>query len=388
VARYLIELPDGNLNKLSGSKIMNFMREGATMSEISVPETARTIATRKARVLLVDDQVIIADVIGRMLSDQPDIEFHFVDNADMAVRTASELKPTVILQDLGMPGIDGFELVRLFRAAPETMDVPVIMLSAKEEPTFKAEAFNIGANDYVVKLPDRVELIARIRYHSAAYISRLERDEAFRFLRESQQKLADANMELRKLTAVDAELQKLAARDALTGLANRRKFDDVVRTEWPRAQREKYPISLLLCDVDSFKPYNESAGPEAGDACLKKIAAILTKSLRRPADLAARYGDEFALVLPNTDSEGAMIVAEACRAAVEALKIGNQGSKKNVITLSIGVASITPAENAKYEDLFTAAARGLKNAKDQGRNLVRIARHRGAVTAANANPAA
>jgi two-component system chemotaxis family response regulator WspR len=343
------------------------------MSEISNPEIVQGTA-RKARVLLVDDQVIIADVVGRMLSDQPDIEFHFVDNAEMALQTASELKPTVILQDLGMPGLDGFDLVRQFREAPQTTHVPVIMLSAKEEADVKAKAFNIGANDYVVKLPDRVELIARIRYHSGAYINRLERDEAFRFLRESQQKLADANMELRKLAAVDSELQRLAARDALTGLANRRKFDDVVRLEWPRAQRDKYPISLLLCDVDAFKPYNDSAGQEAGDECLKRIAAVLTKSLRRPADLVARYGDEFAMILPNTDSEGAMTVAEACRAGVEALKIADAGSPQ--VTLSIGVSTVVPSESMKYEDLFTAAARGLKNAKDQGRNLVRIARHR------------
>jgi two-component system chemotaxis family response regulator WspR len=349
------------------------------MSETSVPEMAPKPVARKARVLLVDDQVIIADVIGRMLSDQPDIEFHFVDNADLAVQTATELKPTVILQDLGMPGLDGFELVKKFRATPDINDVPVIMLSAKEEPLIKAQAFTVGANDYVVKLPDRAELIARIRYHSAAYISRLERDEAFRFLRESQQKLADANMELRKLTAVDAELQKLAARDALTGLANRRKFEDVIRLEWPRAQRDKYPISLILCDLDSFKPYNESAGQEAGDDCLKKIAAVLTQNLRRPADLVARYGDEFAMILPNTDSEGAMKVAEACRAGVEALKIGGQ---KNPVTLSIGVSSVTPTDLIQYDDLFTAAARGLKNAKDQGRNLVRIGRYRPAATAA------
>jgi two-component system chemotaxis family response regulator WspR len=348
------------------------------MAEISTQETSRNpdLPRFKARVLLVDDQLIIADVIGRMLSDQPDIEFHSVDNAELAVQTAIELKPTVILQDLGMPGIDGFELVHRFRITPQTADVPVIMLSAKEEPVFKAQAFNVGANDYVVKLPDRVELIARIRYHSAAYISRLERDEAFRFLRESQQKLADANLELRKLTAVDSELQKLAARDALTGLANRRRFDDVVTNEWPRAQREQQALSLLLCDLDMFKSYNESHGAEAGDACLKKIATVLTKSLRRPADLAARYGNEFAVVLPNTDSEGAMMVAEACRAGVELLKLVSGTEQENPVTLSIGVATMTPSESTRYEDLFMAAARGLKNSKDQGRNRVRIARHR------------
>ena len=213
----------------------------------------------KVRVLLVDDQIIIAEAIRRMLADELDIEFHFVGDAQAALATAVKLKPTVILQDLVMPTIDGFELVRQFRTHPDTQDTPVILLSAKEDPKLKAQGFNVGANDYLVKLPDRLELIARIRYHSAAYINRLQRDDAFRFLRESQQKLADANI----------ELQKLAALDGLTGIANRRRFDEAIKSEWHRALRDKRPLSIMLCDIDWFKLYNDANGHLAGDLCLK-----------------------------------------------------------------------------------------------------------------------
>jgi two-component system chemotaxis family response regulator WspR len=330
----------------------------------------------KPRVMLVDDQMTIGHIVRAMVGEQSDIEFHFVDDAAAAVRHAIELKPTVILQDLSMPGIDGFELVRQYRSHREIATVPILVLSIAEDPKLKAKAFQVGANDYLVKLPDKLELIARIRYHSAAYNAGLERDEAFRFLRESQQKLAQANMELRKLAAVDAELQKLAARDALTGLANRKRFDEVLRIEWARAHREKYPVSLLLCDIDMLKPYVEHHGTEATDNCIRKIAGVINAGLKRPADLAARYDDEFAILLPNTDSQGALAVAEACRARVEALRIPSQWSAKNVLTMSVGVASMVPPEKLPYEEIIRIADRALKNSKAQGRNLVRLARHR------------
>jgi two-component system chemotaxis family response regulator WspR len=351
------------------------------MDQASVPGTYpdSQVTRLMPRVLLADDQMTIAQIVRAMVGEQLDIEFHYVDSGAAAVQTAIELKPTVILQDLSMPGIDGFELVRQYRAHPETANAPIIVLSGAEEPKLKAQAFTIGANDYVVKLPDKLELIARIRYHSAAYNAGLERDEAFRFLRESQQKLAEANMELRKLAAVDAELQKLAARDALTGLANRRRFDDVLRIEWSRAQRDKYPVSLLLGNIDAFKAYADRHGVTTADNALKRIATVITSHLKRPADLASRYGDEFAIVLPNTDSQGAMKVAEACRADIEALRIAFEPQGKNVLTMSIGVASMVAPENLAYEELIRVANRALRNAKEQGRNLVRIARHRSIV---------
>ena len=147
-------------------------------------------------VLLVDDQVMVAEAIRRCLANQPSIDFHYCIDPTEAVRLANQIKPTVILQDLVMPGIDGLTLVRQFRANPGTQETPIIVLSTKEEPTIKAQAFAAGANDYLVKLPDKVELIARIRYHSKAYQSALQRDEAYRALRESQQQLVDSNTAL------------------------------------------------------------------------------------------------------------------------------------------------------------------------------------------------
>ncbi|CAN7483600.1 diguanylate cyclase [Pseudoduganella sp. LjRoot289] len=316
----------------------------------------------KVRVLLVDDQLIIVEAVRRMLSDQPDIEFHYVTDATLAQQTALQMQPTVILQDLVMPGIDGFGLIQAYREDELLRNVPVIVLSAKEDPKLKAHSFAVGANDYIVKLPDKLELLARVRYHSAAHISRLQRDQAFRFLRESQKNLADANI----------ELQKLAALDGLTGIANRRRFDDAMRVEWQRGQRERQPLSLLLCDVDFFKAYNDSFGHLTGDLCLKKTAAVLTEHLKRPADLAARYGgEEFAIVLPDTSLEGARKVAEACVLHLEKLGIENpQAAPYGVVTMSVGVASVVPSPHSSAEALIESADRALYEAKKSGRNRV------------------
>lgn len=318
----------------------------------------------RVRVLLVDDQALIIEAIRRMLVGQPDIEFHFVTDGSRAYAAAAEMRPTVILQDLIMPGSDGFDLIRQYRTDASLRSVPVIVLSAKEDPKLKAHSFAVGANDYLVKLPDPVELLARIRYHSAAYISRLERDEAFRFLRESQQKLADANL----------QLQKLAALDGLTGIGNRRAFDDTVVREWHRGQRSKKPLSMLMCDVDHFKLYNDEFGHQAGDMCLKKVAAVLTEQLKRPADIAARYGgEEFAIVLPETSLDGALKLAEACRAHLENLALEHPETNAGVVTMSIGVASLVPAPQHSVTDLIASADRALYDAKAVGRNCVRQA---------------
>ena len=142
-------------------------------------------------VLLVDDQPIIGEAVRRMLEGQTDIQFRFIDDPTQAIEVAAEVRPTVILSDLVMPQLDGLELVRRFRANEGTKDIPLIVLSSKEEATTKAEAFGLGANDYLVKLPDKLELIARIRYHSTGYINLLQRNEAYEALIESQRVLAD-----------------------------------------------------------------------------------------------------------------------------------------------------------------------------------------------------
>ncbi len=144
----------------------------------------------KIKVLLVDDQLIVGEQVRRMLSQFDDIEYHFCQDPSKALPTAKEIKPTLILQDLIMPDIDGLTLVKFYRASQELKDVPIIVLSSKEEATTKAEMFEAGANDYIVKLPDKIELLARIRYHSKAYINLLQRNEAYDSLEKSQKALA------------------------------------------------------------------------------------------------------------------------------------------------------------------------------------------------------
>lgn len=153
--------------------------------------TPRPAEAPPVTVLLVDDQAIVGESVRRMLAAEADIQFHFCPDPSQAIPTANAVQPTVILQDLVMPDIDGLQLVKFYRANKATRLTPLIVLSSKEEPVVKARAFALGANDYLVKLPDKVELIARIRYHSRGYVAQLERNEAYRRLEESQRHLAD-----------------------------------------------------------------------------------------------------------------------------------------------------------------------------------------------------
>jgi len=147
-------------------------------------------------VLLVDDQPMVAEAIRRMLLGETDITFHYCPQSQRALDLAIMVKPTVILQDLVMPQVDGLSLVKLFRETPATRSVPIIVLSTREDPQIKSDAFKLGANDYMVKLPDRLELLARIRYHSQGFLAQIQRDEAYKALRESQQCLLDSNAHL------------------------------------------------------------------------------------------------------------------------------------------------------------------------------------------------
>ena len=158
-----------------------------------------------ALVLLIDDQAFVADAVRRALAQQSDIDFHYCTNACEAISVANELKPTVILLDLVMPHIGGLSLLKMLRENAATSEVPIIVLSAEEEARTKSEAFALGANDYLVKLPDMIELRARVRYHSKAHLNRLQRQEAFKALRESQQQLVKKNTEL---SMANQELEK------------------------------------------------------------------------------------------------------------------------------------------------------------------------------------
>lgn len=167
----------------------------------------------ESMVLLVDDQAMVGEAIRRMLATEPDIHLHYCADANLAVSEAIRIKPTVILQDLVMPGTDGLDLVRRYRQTSGISDIPVVVLSTREEPLVKSQAFSLGANDYIVKLPDKAEMIARIRYHTRAHLNRVQRDEAFRALRESQQRLLETNTTLMALNQQLNEFLGMAAHD-------------------------------------------------------------------------------------------------------------------------------------------------------------------------------
>ena len=163
------------------------------------------------RVLLVDDQPMIGEAVRRLVADEPDIAFEFCRDADAALAATAAFAPTVILQDLVMPGVDGLDMVRRLRALPTTADVPVIMLSAREEPIVKAQLLEAGASDYLVKLPDRVELVARIRVHSEGYRRLLERNAAFEALALSHAELKREREKAERLL-LNILPEKIAAR--------------------------------------------------------------------------------------------------------------------------------------------------------------------------------
>jgi len=174
-------------------------------------------APSRVTVLLIDDQPFIGEAVRRMVAGEPDIDFHYLKDPLQAIQTALAIHPTVILQDLVMPDVDGLELVTQFRAQEFTREIPMIVLSTKEEAATKAHAFAVGANDYLVKLPDRIELLARIRYHSQGYINLLQRNEAYRKLAESQQLLAS---------------EVASAADYVQSLLPAKIQDGPVKTEW------------------------------------------------------------------------------------------------------------------------------------------------------------
>lgn len=253
------------------------------------------LSSHEITVLLIDDQAIVGDAVRRMLAQEKDIVFHFCPEPTRAIPMAAEISPTVILQDLVMPDIDGLTLVRFFRAHPKLRDVPLIVLSSKEEAVTKAEAFALGANDYLVKLPDRIELIARIRYHSRGYINLLQRNEAYEALLASRQALA-------------AELARAA--DYVVSLLPAPLNDGPVRTDWrfmPSAELGGDCFGYHWVDDDHLALYLlDVCGHGVGSALLSVSAfnTLRTQTLpgvdfQRPKQVLAALNEAFQMDKQN-----------------------------------------------------------------------------------------
>ena len=278
----------------------------------TVDEIESLIPPYSIMIVLVDDQPVVAEILRRMLEGEDDIDFHYCMDGNDALNTILDIRPTLILQDLVMPNADGLELVRRYRSHEASREIPIIVLTARDEPETKARAFAMGANDYVVKLPDRLELLARIRYHSQWYIHKMQRDDAYRSLQESQRRLKELNL----------SLMHLSTHDSLTDIPNRYHFDQVCANEWRRTGRQNLPLSIIMIDIDYFKKFNDEKGHQAGDECLINVADILQNALHRPGDVIARYGgEEFVVLLPDTGAEGALEMAKRMQAELNAKNI-------------------------------------------------------------------
>jgi diguanylate cyclase (GGDEF)-like protein len=277
-----------------------------------------------------------------------------LNNGELALRSAKIEPPELILLDVRMPGLDGFEVCRRLKEDATLVSIPVIFISAAADVEDKLAAFHAGGVDYITKPFRREEVLARATTHI----------ELFR----SRQELARLN---NALTEANEALRLLSETDGLLGIANRPCFDRVLEREWHRHMRNRIPLSLIMIDVDRFKLYNDTYGHLAGDACLKGVARNMCAALRRPTDLAARYGgEELVVVLPDTPLEGAVSVARDIQANMAAAAIPMAPAALGYVTVSIGVATQIPDKGSQPSALIAAADRALYSAKDNGRNCI------------------
>jgi diguanylate cyclase (GGDEF)-like protein len=303
-------------------------------------------------ILVVDDSPTIRAALRSLLERMGHTVVEANDGKE-ALQMYRKDRPGLVLIDVVMPVMDGYEAARHMRETSAEEWVPIIFLSSKEADQDLNRAIEAGGDDYLVKPVSFVVLNAKIRA-----LQRLES------MRAKQLEMS------RDLATANRELEKLSRQDGLTGIANRRYFDSYLITEVRRGAREGQPLSLILSDVDHFKAFNDCYGHQAGDDCLRRVAAALTSAGRRPADLAARYGgEEFAIVLPGTALEGAVDVAKAVSRVIGGLAIPHARSAVDKsVTLSQGIVSLVPQKETTSEDLVQHADQALYQAKQQGRN--------------------
>jgi diguanylate cyclase (GGDEF)-like protein len=295
---------------------------------------------RRPRLLLVDDQPIHIQVLYRALS--ADHQLFMAHNGEQALKLCREHLPDLVLLDVVMPDMDGFEVLAKLKSQPETVDIPVIFVTAHGGDEIETHCLQAGAVDFIPKPVNPNVVKARVKTHlTLKFQSDLLRDMAFM--------------------------------DGLTGVSNRRYFDERLGVEWGRAQRTGAALSLVLLDVDFFKKYNDHYGHQAGDDCLRQMAAILKAELKRPADLVARYGgEEFVCLLPDTSLDDALVLAHRMLKAVRQRQIPHLYSDvAPVVTISLGVATREGAgAGSKASHLVALADAQLYQAKNGGRNQV------------------
>jgi len=290
-----------------------------------------------AKILLIDDSRLIAHVAKTILTKLGH-EVILAQDGMAGLEAAKSEQPDIILLDLIMPVMDGFQVCQQLKEEGGTKEIPVIMLTSKAEAADKVRGLEMGALDYVTKPFDEGELVARV------------------------------NTQL-KLKELREALQELANRDGLTGLYNHRYFHEQLSKDLLRARRYHESLSCILLDIDHFKKFNDTHGHQTGDVVLSTLGQVIKDSIR-DSDFAARYGgEEFALVLYHTDGSGAYDVAERLRQMVEDCEVHDKGNVLHV-TISVGVATFPHEAIDDSKELIECADKALYRAKENGRNRV------------------
>ena len=291
------------------------------------------------KVLVADDDAINRQVLGELL--KPDYMVLLAKNGEQTLERAQRHAPDLILLDVVMPDMDGYEVLRRLRLDPQTAHIAVIFISGLDRPEDEANGLNLGAADYIAKPFNKTVVTARVALHLQVVRQR-------------------------------RMLERLAHIDGLTELANRRRFDELYAAEWKRARSDRRPLSLALLDIDCFKQYNDRYGHPAGDRVLRAVARTAASFMRRPVDLAARYGgEELVLLMPDTFGEQAQQLVCALREAVEQLAIAHDGSVvAPMLTLSAGGATLDDEGGETAAELLDAVDHQLYRAKHAGRNRV------------------
>lgn len=310
---------------------------------------------QKMKVLVVEDSPTTINAICAQLK-RLNISPIAASNGLSGLELYESQHPDLVLLDIILPDIDGFEVAERIRAKEKNGEwTPILFLTARTADEDLQRGIAAGGDDYLVKPVSEVVLGAKLR--------------AMQRILQMRESLV---LLTRKLDAANRELRRLSSIDGLTGIANRRQFDEAYLREWRRGTRMRRPVALVLCDIDYFKQFNDMYGHQAGDECLRGVAQALQVAAGRPGDWVTRFGgEEFAVILPETDARGASALAERMREAVERLGIPHVGSEvAGAVTISAGVASTVPHEGDRQAELVQWADAALYEAKRQGRNRV------------------
>jgi len=323
--------------------------------------------TKPLDILIVDDRPENLLTLEHLL-ESPELNIVRATSGQQALGLLLDHDFALVLLDVQMPDMDGFETAELMRGNKRTRHIPIIFVTANHtEHKHIFRGYDSGAVDYLFKPLDPQMLLCKVRIFLEIHRQRAALQAK---TRELDARIAELHQLQAELEEKNRQLQLLSSLDGLTGIPNRRQFDEMLALEWNRMAREKFPLSLIILDVDHFKLYNDRYGHLAGDSALRRVAAALAALLRRPADMVARYGgEEFAAILPGTNLDGARIVAENMRQTVANLGIEHLDSPvERVVTVSLGVSSVIPLPGCMPADLLQAADQGLYQAKQEGRN--------------------